>query len=526
MSKFKKFFQLVFLALALTACGSKAPQQVRVNIGAEPHSLDPRKIRDLQSQTISKMFFDGLTRVNQQEKIELAVADAVEVSEDGKIYTFHLRDTKWSNGDPVTAQDFAYSWKRALDPNFPSDEAFQMYAIKNAKLAKEGKLSLEEVGISVINEKTLQIELEDPTPYFLELLAFHIFYPINQKVDIQTPNWSENANTYVCNGPFMPKEWKHSDKIDVVKNPTYWDASVVCIEQLELVMVNETVELMMFEKKELDWAGSPLSVLPLDALPELKQTKGMHTKPFLATYFLRTNLYRPPFNHPLMRKAFAMAIDRAQIVKHVLHGNQMVATSLVPPCLGLQEEPYFADGDVETARMYFDKALAELEMKKSDLPKISVLYVASDRSHIIMQAIQQFWNDAFGVEIELQPIERKVYFDKVSKMDFHLAVSSWTADFNDPINFLEVFRSKNNGSNNTGWENPTYREFLDRSTHTADLKDRHALLQASEQILMDAMPIIPVFHYNMLFMKDDRLEGVVISNLGGIDFKWAYRKGE
>jgi len=522
MSKLIQWCNLFFVCLIMASCGTTNTQQLRINIGAEPHSLDPRRARDLQSQTMAKMFFDGLMRLNPEEKAELALAETIEVSDDGKTYIFHLREARWSNGDPVSADDFAYAWKKVLDPSFPTDTASQFYLIQNAKKAKEGKVSLDDVGIKVLGPRTLEVELENPAPYFLELLAMPIFYPVNQRIDQISPHWAESSSSYVCNGPFMPTEWRHSDKIEAVKNPRYWDAASVKLQQMEVVMVAEQTELLMFQKKELDWAGSPLSVLPIDALPVLKKEKGFYTKPFLATYFFRTNLYQPPFNHPAMRKAFALAINRQQIVEHVLQGNQLPATGLVPPSMGIQEAPYFADGDVEAAKALFAQALSELSMRPEGLKNLSLLYVASDRNHTIAQAAQQQWRDAFGITVQLEPVERKVYFDRTSKMQYQLVIGSWTADYNDPINFLEVFKYKANGTNNTGWEDPIYTSLLDRSHETVDLKDRLALLQESEKILMDAMPIIPVFHYTMLYMKNDKVRDVVVSNLGGVDFKWAY----
>lgn len=501
------------------------PQQVRMNIGGEPGSLDPRKTRDLQGQNIARMFFEGLTRVNRDEKIELSLAKEVAISEDGMVYTFVLKEASWSNGDPITVHDFIYAWKQILSPDFPAEEAFLMYPIKNSKLAKEGKVPLEEVGITALDDHTLRIELETPTPYFLDLLSSPIFSPVNHKVDLANPNWAKDVTSYVCNGPFKPKEWRHSDCIEAVKNPKYWDASSVRLQRIELVMVNESVEWLMFEKKELDWAGSPISILPLDSLPRLKEDKMVHTKPYLATYFVRTNTQRPPFNHPLMRKAFSFALNRADMIEHLLHSSQISATSFVPPCFGLQEDPCFTDGDISTARAYFDQALAELELNRDQLSRPVLIYIAGDRNRVITQSIQRFWSAAFGIDVVLQPVERKVYFDRLAKMDFHLAISSWSADFNDPINFLQIFHTKNCRSNNTGWENRLYQQLIDRSISTPDPKDRRALLQASEQILIESMPIIPIFHYNMLFLKDDQLKDVVISNLGGIDFKWAYREG-
>ena len=318
-----------------------ASQVVRINIRDEPQTLDPRKARHLNSLAIVHMLFDGLTRGSKEGTAELALAESVDISDDLKSYTFHLKEALWTNGDLVVASDFAYSWKKMLSPDFPSDTAFHLYVIKNAKAAKEGKKSIDEVGIRVLDEKTLAVDLENPTPYFLELLGSPAFFAVNQKVDEQNPAWAQDAATYVSNGPFQLATWKHQDQLTVQKNEKYWDAPKVKIAAIKLHMLTEETELKMFEKQELDWAGSPLSTLPVDALQFLKNTNELKTKKGLGTYFIRTNTEFLPLSHPSIRKAFALAINRKAIVDHVTQGNQLPATGFVPLSFGLQKAALF-----------------------------------------------------------------------------------------------------------------------------------------------------------------------------------------
>lgn len=512
------FKTLLFFSLLIVFVGCSAKQEnvVRINLGAEPASLDPRKARDLQSMTLARMFFEGLTRVNQQDQPELALAEKVDVSADGKIYTFTLRSATWTNGDRVTAQDFVYAWTKSLEPHFPADQAFQLYVIKNGKAAKEGKVSLDQIGVKALDEKTLQVELQNPTPYFLELTALPIYFPFSLKADQQS-----DIKKVVGNGPFVLKDWKHNDLLQVVKNKAYWDASHVKLNEIHLVMVPEDTELKMFERGELDWAGSPLSILPVGSLAELKKSDKLHVKPFLATYFFRANVEADLFQHPLMRKAFAEAIQRAEIVEHVTQGGQLPAKGLLPPSLRGKEDGALADGDIKTAQKDFENALEMLEVTRQELPSISLMYVTGERNHLIAQAVQEQWRKALQVNVELQPVERKVFFDRLSKKNYQLASGSWTADYNDGMNFLEIFKFKAGGSNNTAWENPRYRELLDRAAETAEAGERQHLFQQCENILMQEMPIIPLFHYTMLYLSNEKVKGVVLSNLGSIDFKWA-----
>ncbi len=519
MRKLTHFLIILFLC---TACSSKNHDALRMNIGGEPHTLDPRKARDLQSMTITKMFFEGLTRIDQEETPQLAMASKVDVSEDGKFYTFHLRKAVWSTGTKVTAHDFVYAWSKVLDPHFPADQAFQMYVIKNGKACKDGKAIFEQVGIKALDDQTLQVELEHPTPYFLELTALPVYFPVLQKVDEVHAHWESDGENLVGNGPFMIKEWKHNDHLTAVKNTTYWDAPHVKLKKIDLVMVNEDAELQMYEKGELDWAGSPLSVLPVGALKDLKQQGQLQVKPFLATYFFRTNVESEPFYHPLMRKAFALAVKRSEIIEHVTQGNQLPATALVPPSLGVQDGPYFKDGDQISAKKAFDEALKAEGLTLETMPAVSLMYIAGERNHLIAQAVQEQWRETLGVTVQLHAVERKVFYDRISKRNFQLAAGSWTADFSDSVNFLEVFKFKAGGSNNTAWENVRYRELLDLAVEESDTQERRKLFQECESILMQEMPIIPLFHYTLLYVAKQNVKGVVLSHLGGLDFKWAY----
>lgn len=500
----------------------RATESVKINIKDDPKTLDPRKSREIISVTIAKMFFEGLTRVGKNDLPELALARSVEISPDLKKYTFSLRYSEWSNGEPLTANDFVYAWRKVLDPQFLSDNAYQLYIIKNAKGVKEGKLPAEALGIKALDPMTLEIELEKPTSYFLELLAFPICFPVSQKTDELTPNWSESPSTYVCNGPFKLKEWKHQDFIAAEKNSHYWDASHVKLNHLEMVMVAEDTELKMYQKKELDWAGSPISILPIDALPELKKSVGLQTRPLLATSFIRVNVEKSLLSNKKLRKAISMAINRKEIVDDVTQGGQIPATGLVPLSLGLQQTPYFEDGNSELARALFEEGLKEEGLSSATTPPISLTYITGERNHRIAQTIQDQLQNNCGIKIGLEPIERKVYLDRLANLDYQLAMGSWVGDYNDPINFLEVFKFKKATTNNTGWENESYVELLDQSSQTMDPDARQKILAESEKLLMEEMPIIPIYHFTMLYMQNEQLKDVLLSSLGNLDFKWAH----
>lgn len=497
------------------------PQALRINIGSEPRTLDPAKARDLQSVTLVRMLFDGLTRINKDDKVEMALAESVTISKDKKTYTFVLRDAQWTNGDPVSAGDFMFAWLRVLNPYFPSDNAFQLYCIKNAKAIKAGTLPMDQLGVRSLDEKTLQVELEHPTPYFLELTSYPVYYAVNANIEISQPNWAENVDTYVGNGPFVLKEWKHQDLIKLEKNRFYWDQQAVSLDEISMYMLEGSTELSMFENKEIDWAGSPLSVLPIDALGKLQTEKLLNKKPILGTYFLRINTGNPLLHSQNIRKALSLSINRDALVEHALSGSQMAATGYVPEVLGLRQKSYFGGDTSHEAIKLFELGLEELSMTRAEMPELELLLASSERNQRIAQTLQETWQRVLGITVKLNGMEAKSYYEKLNQGDFQIATGSWMADYNDPISFLELFKNKTATGNQTQWENEEYGKLIEESVNVSDLAERSKLFAQCEQILMNEMPIVPIFHYNLLFVRNQKLSDVYISNLGVLDFRWA-----
>jgi len=521
---------LYFLSLAclifFSACqkpSDRCKQTLRINIESDPQTLDPRKARDLKTITLMRMLFEGLTRVSPEGQTELALAEKVDVSDDQTRYVFHLRKSVWSNGEPVTSLDFAESWKSILDPEFPTDIANQLYPIKNARKAKSGEIALSQVGIETPDEKTLIVQLEAPTPYFLELASLTSFFPVPRGPNSK---WAQDPASHIGNGPFSIRAWTHGDQVLLLANPLYWESGKVKMAEIELFMVAPDTEMRMFEEGELDWAGSPLCTIPSDSIADLKEKNELFVSPLSGTAFLRVNTSKDQNKDPQdqgllsngnFRKALSFALDRQAITDHVLQGGYQPAWSLVPPEMGLVE----ADLLAEDAKFYFAKALKELKLEGKPLKPLVISYKASSRNSILAQAIQQQWEKVLGIKVELEAVEPKVFFQRISKIDFEIILSDWIADFNDPINFLDVFKYKSGGTNCTHWESPKYIDLLNRSDLCGEEKQRKRLMKEAEAILMDEMPIIPIFHYVFNYMQNKKLENVVLSPIGQIDFRWA-----
>lgn len=504
------------------------PQEMRVNVNSEPFSLNPGLASDATSGGVLNQTFEGLTRIDKSGKPQPAMAETITPSEDLKTYTFKLRDAQWTNGDPVTAQDFVYAWKWALDPKNESQYAYQLYYIKGAQAANDPEVggSLDEVGVKAIDDKTLEVTLENPTPYFLELTAFYTYFPVNHKVAEKNPKWYTEAGAdYVSNGPFKMTEWSHQDKIVIEKNDTYWDKDTVKLTKVEMYMINDpNTELSMFDNGELDWAGSPFGTLPTDAIGQLKDSGDLTIKPIAGTYWYKFQTEKPPLNNKNIRKALSYAINRKAIVENITQGGQIPAMAAVPPSMIKENEKgYFQDNDVEKAKEFLKKGMEELGYKDvKDIPAISLSYNTSEAHQKIAQAIQDMWKKELGVEVTLDNAEWAVYIDKLHKGDYMVGRMGWLGDFNDPINFLELFREKDGGNNNTFWENAEFKKLLQDSAAESDAAKRLDMLKKAEEIFIDEMPVAPIYFYTNVWVSKENLKDVVVSGLGDVQLKWAH----
>ena len=279
-------FSLIICAFICFACQPEKPyaQQkvLRISCEEDPQTLDPRQVRDLPTVTTMHMLYEGLMRTQKDGQPALALAESVNISPDQKTYTFKLRESAWSNGQPVTADDFEQSWKSALVPSFPAPNAYQLYVIKGAQAAKEGKAPLDQVGIKATDAHTLVIELEAPTPYFSSLLATHFYYPVHEM--LRTKNTGEVSADVITNGPFQLEKWSRHSEFIAKPNPHYWDHSKVRLEKIIFIVSDNPTALKLFQNKELEWTGSPLSTLPTDALLSLKQTSNFQVMPAAGVY--------------------------------------------------------------------------------------------------------------------------------------------------------------------------------------------------------------------------------------------------
>jgi len=524
---------LLLLLLFASACckphkqeKSSFKQSLRLNLASDPVSLDPRVVQSVKDLTVVRHLFEGLMRIDSEGIPRPAIAKEVKISDDLLTYTFKLRKAHWSNGDFVTAHDFKYAWSKALDPSFASNYSYMLYPIKNAKSAREGKGSIDQIGITAVDDYTLVVELETPTPYFPELTAFPTYYPLNHKTDYEF-NTSQGQQ-FVSNGPFKLKYWKANAELCLEKNLTYWDAARVGLDLLVFSVIADTLtESHLFEKQQLDWLGQPTSHnITTDMIGKMKEENRLQSYNIAGTFWFKFNTNETPFDHRKMRCVFSYALDRQAIIEHILQGNQTMATGPLPPSMVLNEGPYFENDNRELARKLFNEALTESGYTLATFPKVVLSYPPSERNTKIVQLVQQQWKNRLGVEIKLMAVENQLYRSQLKRGLFQIGTGDWIADFNDPLAFLELFKYRNdaetgNGMNDTGWQDKQYIALLDRSLVEKDTLKRREILHQAEKILVSEMPIAPVYHHAFDYIKKSYVENVILSPLGGADFKYA-----
>jgi oligopeptide transport system substrate-binding protein len=525
----KKTLTFVFVNICILACTSSALLKpglpmLNLNMKTSPKTFDPRKACDVFSSQMIFLLFEGLVKRYPDGSIKLAQAKSYKISDDKLTYTFTLGDNYWSNGKPVTAYDFEQSWKDILSPNFPSTGDYQFAPIKNAKKARKGLVPLEQVGIKALDEKTLVIDLEHPTPYLLKLLSQPCFYPINIEQDRENPNWAVQVGAkYVCNGPFTLEGFKQGDQISLIANPKYRKTNDGHPQKIVFNIVeNDHITLEMFKQGTVDMLGDSLTDIPLEKVSELekKWTFNAEAQPY--SVFINFNTTKQPFNNTKIRAAFALAINRQDLIGmlgkkckkntktdsvNLAYKAGLTATSIVPPCIKENRyQQFFKDNDVAQANILLNEGMAELGITKDAFKSLPLAYYCRIYgADEIVQIIQQQWAKAFGIFIKLEKLDFSVAVDKLNNRDYSMCLSSWLAFYDDPINVLERFKFRNYTMNHVGWENPKFIELLDRSNYEEGDK-RLLTLEEAEKVLIDDMPVIPLYHRNYVYLMNPKLE--------------------
>ncbi len=517
---------MAILGWALVSCGgeSERAELVFVN-GAEPETLDPSIITGQPEGRVVNALFEGLCAYDENGQAVPGVAERWEISEDGKIYTFHLRaDAKWSDGAAMTAEDFVRSWRRTLTPETGSQYNYQLFPIKNAQAFAEGRVTdFSEVGVRAVDDRTLVVELENPTPYFIQLCAFPTLHPLPVRVIEKYGDDWVKPGRIVGNGAYVLESWRINDKIRLRKNPHYWDRDNVALETIDVLPISDANVAFNFYASGLADLVMDKGLAPPALLDDLKKREDFHAAPFLGIYFLRFNCVKGPFADERVRRAFSLAVDKKRIVEKITRAGELPAAGFVPPGIPGYEGTEGLGFDPEEAR----RLLAEAGFPGGKgFPNATYLYSKSELNEAIAVELQGMWREALGVSVNLARQEWKVYLNSMSLLDYDIARSSWVGDYPDPNTFLDMFLT-GGGNNRTGWSSAEYDGLIAEAARELDPARRFGILKRAEDLLVrTAVPVCPIYYYVGIQLYDpERLGGIRANVLDEHPLRRIFRKG-
>ncbi len=505
---------LAAVALLAAACGKKAiaptpadaalAQKILVRgNGPEPDSLDPHLATSVGAGNILLNLLEGLTRPNPATLApEPGMADRWDLSADGMEYIFHLREAFWSNGDPVAAGDFVFAFRRMLDPALGASYAYMLHPLRNARAVQAGEKPASELGVEAVDARTLRVRLEDPIPHFLSLLGHWTWFPLHEASILARGAATDRASGWtrpehlVSNGPFLLKSWQPEKEITLVKNPRYWDAANVFLEGARFVHMGDAgAEERAFRGGELHLTYT----LPRHKLGVYREKHAdvLRVDPYLESVGLVANVGRGPLADVRVRQALSMALDRRGLTTHVLHGVRQPAFSYVPPDTG---------GFAGSARLTEDVAHARTLLAEAGFPggagfpEIELIFPSGQDPVRVGEVLQQQWIQELGLRVSLVNLEKKTYFARRRAGDFDLAFFGWTGDYLDPETFLGLWRP-DAGNNFARWRHAAYGEIMD----SARGADRMSLFAVAESVLLQELPIIPLYFGATQYLIDPRV---------------------
>jgi oligopeptide transport system substrate-binding protein len=474
-----------------------ARQVLRRGNGAEPQSLDPHKSEGVPESNLQRDLFEGLVNDDADQGVVPGAARAWEVSADGTVYLFHMReDGRWSNGDPVTARDFEYGLRRSVDPATLSNYSIMLRPILNAEEVIAGELPPEALGVRAIDDLTLEIRLEAPTPYFLGVLSHSSAYPVHRpSVERYGTRWARPGRL-VSNGAYRLKDWVMQSHIIMERNPYYWDDANTTIDEVWFYPIeNQSTELQRYRADALDLTYD----LPFRQLGWIRENlpDELVISEYLGVYYFGLNTTQPPFKDNVeLRRALNLAVDREILTQQVTTAGEIPAYGYVPAAANYEQVvPEWAHWTQEE-RVAEARRLYEAAGYSRDNPlKVQILYNTHENHRTISVAIASMWKEALGVEVELVNQEWKVYLEtRRTKQTTQVFRAGWIGDYNDAYNFLEILHSQS-GLNDPGWNNPDYDALLEAAANEIDLERRAELMHQAEQLVMEDVPVIPVYFY-------------------------------
>jgi oligopeptide transport system substrate-binding protein len=519
---------MVLVAAGGAEEGAAEQMVLNWNLGADPKTIDPGLNGASDGGDILANTFEGLVR-ERNGIVEPGIAESWDVSADGKTITFNLRESLWSDGTPLTAYDFEYAWKRAADPATASEYSWiwDYTNVVNAPEAAVGEVPVDAMGVTALDDYTLQVELIAPTSYFMSLTSFYHFMPVKREAVEAGPEgaWAKDPELYVSNGPFVLTSYTIGEGLTLEKNPNFWNADEVNIDVINVKFIDEaSTAYAAYQAGELDFIPS----VPTAEIPRLiAEDPNFFVFPLLGTYYYNFNMDLDIWQDPLVRQALTLSIDREQITE-VLASGQVPAAGFVPP--GFPD--HMGRDFFETAGTYgistddsqFARAqelLAEAGYPGGEgFPVFELMYNTSEGHKLVAEMVQEMWKTNLGIEITLANQEWAVFQETRKQGDYQVARGGWITDFLDPSGLLAIFED-GNAYNDPNYNNPAYNDAMARALAATNDRDHYEALYEAQEILMTDLPIIPVYHYSDTMLSSPQVQGWERSQLGGVDFRYA-----
>ncbi|PGT07209.1 peptide ABC transporter substrate-binding protein [Bacillus cereus] len=532
---------IIGASLLLTACSSEdkeaknnakaidkneTKQSMSLPYIAEIPTMDVTKATDSESMNVMRNVFEGLYILGEDNKLIPGVAKSYEVSEDKKTYTFHLRDSKWSDGTPVTAADFVFSWKRAVNPNTASEYAFLFFDIKNAKRINSKELPVDQLGVKAIDDITFEVQLEQPVPYFIDLITFATFLPINEKYfESQGKQYGLEANQLVYNGAFTLDNWKHEQGFQLKKNPNYWDAKAVKLDKINFDIVKDkSTEINLYESGQIDRVG-----LTGEFVDKYKNSSDFKERPEVTMQFLRMNQKNEVLKNKHARLAISQAMNKKAFVDTVLNNGSLPAVGFIPANFAKgsdgkdfrKENGDLVKDDVNAAKESWKKARQELKKEQITLEMLtSDNAIAKKNAEYFKGELEK---NLEGLTVHVKPQPRKQQIQLLLNSDYDLGVDVWGPDIPDPITFLDLFTTDST-YNFDKYSNKQYDELIHqvKTDLAGDENARWETLKRAEKILLEDGAVAPLFQQGRSYLQRSSIKGIVTNDFGGeFNYKWA-----
>ncbi|TXJ35936.1 peptide ABC transporter substrate-binding protein [Brachyspira aalborgi] len=528
-------FTTLFLLVFVSCDNQKSKNsfkegEISINLGGEPRTLDPT-LNSLSFGSIYMIhFFEGLTKRDIKDNVVPGMAESWDISKDGLKYTFHLRtNAKWSDGKSVIASDFEYALKRAANPKTAATYSHMLNVIKNARLIISGKAEVDDLQVKALDDYTLEIILENPTPYFLEYISVSSpYFPVRKDiVETYGDNWSRNPETYIVNGPYIMTERKQDEKIVMEVNSNYYDKDYIVAEKINiLIMDDSNTALAAMKNGDLQFS---VIEAPMGEIPSLMKENYILQEPAYGIYFLEINSQKGVLTNKNIRKALSLAFDRNYIISNVTKMNQIPAGAFVSPNLkDYDGKDFRANGgnyiDIDNYQNNVEEAkklMADAGYPNGENFPVFEIRTTPGYFTLICEAIQDMYRSNLGIDILIKSEEYNATYQAMIQKDYDLARTGWTADFSDPMAMLNFF-SKTSAVNHTGFESEEFNNLLEFASKTQNQKERMEALHKAENILFDYMPVIPIIYRMDPFMISPKLKGAIFNPLGRYKFNYAY----